>query len=86
MSEQIIKVQQDPKDAECILITLRHMPKRFVFWRTQAHRITTYKGHGRHWYHLPSFTPAPAKIIPLLKAISYSPAYKHLRYQLLAQK
>ncbi|WP_196137489.1 hypothetical protein [Aliikangiella sp. G2MR2-5] len=82
MSEQIVKVESDPKDEGCIQITLRHLPKKYQFWRTNKPRLVVYKGHGDHWYRLPSFAPAPQRVVSLLKAISYSPQYKHLRYKL----
>lgn len=81
MSEQIVKIETDPKDDACMLITLRHLPNRFNFWQRKA-KIAVYKGHGQHWYRLPSFTPVPTKLLPLLKAISYGPQFKHLRYDL----
>ena len=82
MSDQILKVESDPRDSDCIQITLRHHPQKFRFWRVSAPRVAVYKGHGNDWYRLPSFTPAPNRLVPLLKAISYSPQFKHLRYKL----
>ncbi len=81
MSEQILKIESDPKDHGCIQITLRHMPGKFKFWQRTA-QVSVYKGHGNNWYHLPSFKPAPSRLIPLLKAISYGPQFKHLRYKI----
>ncbi|TQV76571.1 hypothetical protein FLL45_01010 [Aliikangiella marina] len=82
MSDQILKVETDPKDADCIQITLRHLPVKYKFWQSQRPIIAKYKGHGSHWYHVPSFKPAPSRLIPLLKAISYGPQFKHLRYKI----
>lgn len=82
MSEQILKVESDPRDADCIQITLRHLPGRFRFWQSKQPKIAIYKGHGNNWYHMPSFKPAPSRLIPLLKAISYGPQFKHLRYKI----
>ena len=79
MNEQIIKVEADPKDQACTLITLRHMPNRLIFWKKKQSEVLTYKGHGNHWYQLPCFTSAPSKLIPLLKEISSSPQFEHLR-------
>lgn len=77
MSEQILKIEHDPKDKGCIQITLRHTPGKLLFWKQAT--VSIYKGYGRSWYHLPSFKPAPSRLIPLLKAISYAPQFKHLR-------
>ena len=82
MSEQILKIEADPIDADCLQITLRHMPNRFNFWKPQQAKIAVYKGHGAHWYRLPSFKPAPSRLVPLLKAISYGPQFKHLRFKI----
>ena len=82
MSEQIIKVEADPRDMDCLLITLRHLPSRFGFFKTRPARVAVYKGHGSSWYHVPSFKPAPSRLIPLLKAISYGPQFKHLRHKI----
>ncbi len=82
MSEQILKVETDPRDSDCILITLRHLPKKLHFWGSKQPRVAVYKGHGNSWYHIPSFKPAPSRLLPLLKAISYGPQYKHLRYKI----
>ena len=82
MSDQIIKVEADPKDEGCIQITLRHLPKKFHFWRPSVPQTIVYKGHGNHWYRLPEFKPAPNRLIPLLKAVSYAPQFKHLRYKI----
>jgi len=82
MNEQIIKIETDPKDHDCLQITLRQKPLRIQFWRKQEAKLTTYKGYGRHWYCLPSFRPAPTKLIPLLKQISQGPQFKHLRFKL----
>ena len=82
MSEQILKVEIDPRDSACLQITLRHQPRRFRFWRSSHAQVAVYKGHGNDWYHIPSFKPAPNRLIPLLKAISYGPQFKHLRLNL----
>lgn len=82
MSEQILKIEADPRDEDCIQITLRHLPRRFHFWRTTQPQVIVYKGHGSNWYRLPSFKPAPQRLVPLLKAISYGPQFKHLRYRI----
>ncbi|TQV86526.1 hypothetical protein [Aliikangiella coralliicola] len=82
MSEQILKVEADPRDQACIQITLRHSPRKFQFWRSATPQVVVYKGHGNNWYRLPSFKPAPSRLIPLLKAISYGPQFKHLRYRI----
>lgn len=82
MSEQIVKVEADPLDQDCIQITLRHLPSRLKFWQAKEPQIVIYKGHGNHWYRLPSFRPAPSRLVPLLKAISYGPQFKHLRYKI----
>lgn len=86
MSEQILKVETDPRDDKCIQITLRHHPKRFHFWQSNNPYVVIYKGHGEHWYRLPSFKPAPNRLIPLLKSISYAPQFKHLRYAMQQAK
>lgn len=79
MSEQILKVEIDPRDSDCILITLRHLPERSIFKKSQAARTALYKGHGNDWYCIPSFKPAPNRLVALLKSISYGHQYKHLR-------
>jgi hypothetical protein len=81
MTEQIIKIEPDNRDEGCLLITLRHLPSRLCFWRSNKSYLAVYKGHADQWYHIPSFKPAPSRLIPLLKAISYGPQYKHLRYK-----
>ena len=82
MNEQIVKIEADPKDHGCLQITLRQMPPRIKFWRKQQSQLITYKGYGRNWYCLPSFKPAPSKIVPLLKQISRGSQFRHLRYKL----
>ena len=82
MKQQIVKVENDPKDQACLQITLRQMPERIKFWRKQHPQLITYKGYGRHWYCLPSFKPAPSKIVPLLKQISRGSQFRHLRVKL----
>jgi hypothetical protein len=82
MSEQILKIETDPRDMDCLQITLRHLPSRFSFFKSRQPSVAVYKGHGSSWYHLPSFKPAPSRLIPLLKAISYGPQFKHLRYKI----
>ncbi|MGX5174520.1 hypothetical protein ACUR5C_10925 [Aliikangiella sp. IMCC44653] len=82
MSEQILKVESDPKDAQCVLITLRHQPKKLRLWGLKHPKVVVYKGHGDNWYRLPTFKPAPRRLVTLLKAISYGPQFKHLRYKL----
>ncbi len=82
MSEQIVKIEIDPRDNDCILITLRHLPEPTFFSRTKTAHTAIYKGHGNDWYCIPSFQPAPNRLVSLLKAISYSHQYKHLRYNL----
>jgi hypothetical protein len=86
MADQILKVERDPKDSDCLLITLRHHQKSIFFLSSKKTITKVYKGHGRDWYCLPSFNPAPSRLLPLLKAISYSPQFKHLRYQLEAAR
>jgi len=86
MSEQILKIEVDPRDDACIQITLRHLPKRRLFTSQTKARTVTYKGHGRDWYCLPSFKPAPTRLLPLLKAISYGPQFKHLRFNLKSKQ
>lgn len=83
MNQQIVKLEVDPKDQACFQITLRQLPSRIEFWKSNQSELITYKGYGRSWYCLPSFKPAPAKISRLLKEISRGPQFKHLRYQLL---
>jgi len=82
MNEQIVKIETDSIDQDCLQITLRQTPVRLQFWRKQKSRLTTYKGYGRHWYCLPSFKPAPTKLVPLLKQISQDPQFRHLRFNL----
>lgn len=82
MIQQIISVVADPKDQACLQITLRQLPSKIQFWRSNKSQLMTYKGYGRNWYCLPSFKPAPNKTARLLKEISRGPQYKHLRYQL----
>jgi len=82
MNEQIVKIETDSIDQDCLQITLRQTPIRMQFWRKQEAIVTTYKGYGRHWYCLPSFKPAPTKLVPLLKQISQGPQFRHLRYKL----
>ncbi len=80
MSEQIIRIESDPIDKDYLLITLRHLPRKLYFWQAAKSYLAVYKGHGNNWYHLPSFKPFPSRLVPFLKAISYSHQYKHLRY------
>ncbi len=82
MTDQIIKVEADPKDEGCVQITLRHIPSKLQFWRSKQPQTIVYKGHGNSWYKLPNFKPAPSRLVPLLKAITYAPQYKHLRYKI----
>ncbi len=82
MNQQIVKIEVDHKDQACLKITLRQKPSRLEFWRNQAPQLVTYKGYGRNWYCLPSFKPAPSRYIPLLKAISRGPQFRHLRIKL----
>lgn len=82
MNEQIVKIETDPKDQGCLQITLRQTPPRIKFWRKQEPQLMTYKGYGRNWYCLPSFRPAPNKIVPLLKQISQGRQFRHLRVKL----
>jgi len=82
MTDQILKVEISPLDDDCIEITLRHLPKRRLFSANTEAQTIVYKGHGRDWYCLPSYTPAPPRLLPLLMAISYGPQFKHLRLNL----
>lgn len=81
MSEQILKVEPDPRDENCFQITLRHVPKKYRFWRSSEPKVVIYKGYHNDWYCFPSFQPAPSSLIPLLKAISYGPQFKHLHFK-----
>ncbi len=82
MKQEIVHILKDPKDHDCLQITLRQTIKAFAFWKPRQTRLVTYKGYGRHWYCLPSFKPAPRKVIPLLKEISRGPEFRHLRLAL----
>jgi hypothetical protein len=82
MDQQIVKIEVDRKDQACLKITLRQAPRRFAFWRKKEKQLVTYKGYGRNWYCLPSFKPAPSHCVPLLKAISRGPQFRHLRIKL----
>lgn len=82
MNQQIVKIESDPKDQDCLQITLRQLPSSIQFWKKQESQLMTYKGYGRHWYCLPSFKPAPNKLIPLLKEISRGQQFRHLRVKL----
>ncbi len=86
MNEQIIKIESDPKDNDCLEITLRQPRNRAKFWIKQEPQLATYKGYGRHWYCLPTFKPAPSNIIPLLKEISRGSQFRHLRKNLKTNK
>ncbi len=82
MNEQIIKVESDTKDQGCLKITLRQSPNAFIFWKKNSSQLVTYKGYGKNWYCIPSFKPAPNRIIPLLKQISQGSQFRHLRAKL----
>jgi len=82
VNQQIVKIESDPKDQDCLQITLRQLPSKMQFWRKKEIKLVTYKGYGRNWYCLPSFKPAPNKLVPLLKEISRGPQFKHLRINL----
>ncbi|MBV1911492.1 MAG: hypothetical protein KUG78_19525 [Kangiellaceae bacterium] len=82
MNQQIVSVKIDPIDQACLQITLRQLPNRLKFWGTNHSQLKTYKGYGRNWYQLPSFKPATHQTTCLLKEISRSPKFKHLRYKL----
>lgn len=82
MNQQILKIEADPKDANCLKITLRQPSRYRLFRSNKTTEIVTYKGYGRNWYCLPSFKPAPNNLIPLLKDISRGQQFKHLRTKL----
>ncbi len=85
MNQQIVQILKDPIDQDCLQITLRQPANPLLFWRAKESALVTYKGYGRHWYCLPSFKPAPRKVVPLLKEISRGPEFRHLRIALNAK-
>jgi hypothetical protein len=82
MNHQIVKIEVDQKDDACLKITLRQLPSRIQFWRSDRAQLVSYKGYGRNWYRLPCFKPASNQTARLLKEISRGPQFKHLRYKL----
>ena len=79
MSEQIINIESDPLDENCLQITLRELPGRLNPFARKKAQLVVYKGYANNWYRLPDFTPASARRRNLLKAISQGPQFKHLR-------
>src|SRR3990167_400228 len=56
MRMEIIKVQADRLDPECLVVTLRHVPGTMAKLLLSARaKVVTYKGRHQAWYIPPSF-------------------------------
>jgi len=77
---EIIKVNADRLDPECLVVTLRHIPGRVARLVLGARdRVVTYKGRVSAWYVPPSFRPADTDTSQFLDNIASSREFAHLR-------
>ncbi|NQD38153.1 hypothetical protein HPT27_14070 [Permianibacter sp. IMCC34836] len=80
MRLEIIKVNADRLDPECLVVTLRHVPGSIARFMLGARdKVVTYKGQVSAWYVPPSFRPADADTSRFLDSIASSREFAHLR-------
>lgn len=80
MRMEIIKVQADRLDPECLVVTLRHVPGTVAKLLLSARaKVVTYKGRHQAWYIPPSFRPADTDTSRFLDSIASDREFAHLR-------